>query len=194
MRSPRQASALQNNIISLSTYDIFSAPQILHAKPARDWTAEESDAYMRWLLNIKPGRISQLLAIAGAAESTPWDHRSLRISNALRRSLDNLGDTLAVGRLRANGLGLAAGFDAALAIGDELVKSVPLSRWRVMHTNDEHFISMNLTVVQRPGSSHCFEPFLEGRALLTLAARSGNDDSVNYVDEKFQSFRSRLTL
>lgn len=180
------------NIISLSNYDIVEMPRILQTKQPREWSRNDAREYFEWLIGVKPARVTQLLAIAGVPAGGLWGDVSSRVSDVFRRSLDNLGDVID-GGLRANGLGLVTGFDAALVIGDQLVATVPDVSWGILRTRVKYFISANLAVVHRGKSITAFEPFLEGRTLLTLANRKRTLDEYDLINEKYQDWYNRLT-
>jgi hypothetical protein len=179
------------NIISLSSYDIVEMPRILQMKKPREWSRNDAREYFEWLMSLKPARIKQLLAIAEVSSEATWGEISSSIASVLTRSLDNLGE-ISDGGLRANGLGLVAGFDAALVIGDRLVTAMPGVSWGSLRTEVKYFISANLGVVHRGESITALEPFLEGRTLLTLAHRNRNVDGYDFINEKYQHWRERL--
>jgi hypothetical protein len=144
-------------------------------------------------LAIKDARIAQLLSICETSPADPVETQLGRICETLRRSLENLLQWPEP-NAPATGLGLLAGFDAALAIGDHLCRRVDGASWRVMRTGDPIFMSKNLAVVRRPDSWEVFEPFWEGRTSLTLIMRERGKQPSNVLNWKFNFWTKALKV
>jgi hypothetical protein len=160
-------------------------------KRPRDWTVAEAGEFFKWLLEIKSSRISQIIAISDAASTAAGDEAFRRITDTLHRSLGNLTD-VGSGKQIVNGLGVVAGFDAALVIGETLAATVPRASWQIMRTPIKDLISRNLPVVRCSEDGPGFEPFMEGRLLLSLIGRETGPEPSNVLDTVYQKWSRGL--
>lgn len=174
-----------SNTISLSNYHIFEMPEVIRRKRPRDWTKKEAREYFEWFMAIKPARTAQIREISEARDASSDIESFSLITETLRRSLQNLV-RVEDGEQYANGLGFIAGFDAALVVGDHLVEAVDDAAWQVMDTPINTFMSKNFPVVRRPGLLQVFEPFVEGRTILTLLGREVGKKPSNVLAEKYR--------
>jgi hypothetical protein len=178
-----------SNVISLSSYDIFEMPVKMQKKPPREWSRAEASDHFEWFMAIKDERIRQILLASEAADSS-LETRLGKITETIRRSLDQLasvsGDVQSV-----NGLGFIVGFDAALVLGDALTHDVVGARWTIMKTKIRTFHSRNFPVVRRE-STWAFEPWFEGRLLLSLINREAGKEHTNVLYSVYNIWCERL--
>jgi hypothetical protein len=164
---------------------------MVHRRP-RDWTKDEAGAFYRWFIAIKPLRIAEILRISGHSSASA-DVTSLQpISELLARSMPNLIVSTPDGEA-VNGLGIVAGFDAALVIGEILTKSVSGASWKTMQTPIRDLISKNLPVVRKGTKGPGFEPFMEGRLLLSLIGRSPQFVPSNVLDIVYRKWHDTFS-
>jgi hypothetical protein len=183
-----------SNIISLSNYYIFEFPDVMAAKRPRDWTRREAKEYFEWFMRIKDDRVAQLLHVAEAPESLSRETMLARVTETLRRSMANMVEYDTKGVQTANGLGLIAGFDAAIVIAEQLIAADDNASWQIMETTVKTLISRNLPVVRSTPKGMEFEPIWRGRMLLSLVGRESDREPTNVLDVVFNRWLKQLTI
>jgi len=182
-----------SNIISLSSYDIFETPLIMVRKKPRYWTEFECREFFEWFMQIKPSRTNEILLASDALSAASEVERFQRVTETLHRSITHLTEQR-LGGQAVNGLGVVAGFDAALVLGDALVRSVPGASWTTLRSPIRDLISNNLPGVCRHGTGPGFEPLMGGRLLLSLVGREPFDQPPkNVLHTVYQNWHRTLS-